>query len=202
MDGELLEKVRLSLPPYLAAADKQALLDQLSGHDPRPDYYGPVDDPEPVQGDGWRGLIGFDFASGEREQQQGLILSNSCDIAAANEPYPDQHIAFSPILSLSRYERFLIDAGISRQQVDDLVGRMRQQKVHRIFYLPAMEGIREECIVALDIVHSQPLDSLPEDAVQRQFSLSLFGWYMLLLKLSIHFTRMSEAVERASVVRR
>lgn len=202
MDRELLEQVRRSLPPYLAAEEKQALLDQLSGHSTRPEYYGRVDgDDEPLQGDGWQGLTAFDFDSGARDQLQGLVLSNSCDIAAANNPYTEQRIVYSPLLSLRLYQEFLIAEGHGPEKVDELAHRIRQQKVHRIFYLPPMEGVREESIVALDLLHSQPLDSVRGHGLRRLFTLSTFGWYMLLLKISIHFLRMQEAVERKAVAR-
>ena len=199
MDDELLERIPQSLPPYLAAEDKQALLDQLSGRNPNVSYFGSIDDPEHVQGDGWSGLIARDFDSGDLERMQGLVVSNSCDIAAENRPYPGQRIVFAPIMSLARYATLLAEAGIERRQIDDLLSRIRTQKVYRIFYLPGDASGAEERIVPLDMLHSQPLGSVQHAGLQRMFSLSLHGWYMLLLKLSIHFCRMQERVKRSTV---
>ncbi len=201
MVDEVLDRLGLALPLFLSAQGKRELLAQLRRYPDNTDYYGMVpDENEPVQGDGWRGLIVFDFDTGSREDAQGLIISNSCDIAAANDPDPDQRVAFAPILELSRYHEFLIEAGKRAEEANDYLAKVRKQEIYRLFYLPAMHGCFDEGIVPLDSLHSIPLRALATRKLERVFALSTYGWYVLLVKLSIHFTRMGENVDRRSIV--
>lgn len=200
MTDEILERLGLTLPPFLSAQNKADLLAQLRRYPDNTEYFGWVpDEPEAVQGDGWAGLVLFDFESAEREAVQGLIISNSCDLAVGNAPMPDQRVVFAPVLELSRYKDFLIEAGKTQAQAAEFVGQIRRQEIHRLFYLPAMHGTFEECVVALDNIHSMPLHHLSTTGVRRVFTLSMYGWYVLLIKLSIHFTRMGENVDRRSL---
>jgi hypothetical protein len=200
MDQDLLEKIRNSLPPYLSAQSKRELLEQLADYTRNRDYYGIVPgETEPLQGDAWRGLITLDFATAERDSVVGLVISNSCDITAQNQPNPDQQMLFAPVLDLERYAHFLEVAGKTAQQITDTLGDIRGQAIHRLFYLPAMHGVFGESLVALDAIHAQPLSSIDAQRIQRVFSLNTYGWYVLLIKLSIHFTRMTERLERRSL---
>lgn len=204
MEPEFLEQVRRSLAPYLSDESKSDLIRQLRAFAEQParpsDYFTTIPSaPDPLQGDVWRGLVVLDFDTSERDQVVGMVLSNSCDISTANEPYPDQRLVFAPLLALDVYAQLLQEAGKTHQQVDTYLEQVRRQKVYRIFYVPAMPGVLRESIVALDAVHSEPLRALAADGVRRLFSLNNFGWYMLLLKLSIHFTRMDEKLDRIPV---
>jgi hypothetical protein len=201
MADDVLERLGLALPPFLSAEGKRELLAQLRRYPENSDYYGLVpDEHEPVQGDAWRGLLLFDFESGERHDVQGLIVSNSCDIAAANNPDPNQRVAFAPVLDLARYRDFLIEAGKRPNEADDYLAQVRRQEIYRLFYLPAMHGHFGESIVPLDELHSIPLRALARRRLDRVFTLSMYGWYVLLVKLSIHFTRMGENVDRRPYV--
>ena len=128
------------------------------------------------------------------------IVSNSCDIAAANNPDPNQRVAFAPLLDLALYREFLIEAGKKPNDVDDYLAKIRRQEIYRIFYLPAMHGHFGESIVALDALHSMPLRAVSDRKLERVFTLSMYGWYVLLVKLSIHFTRMGENIDRRPFV--
>jgi len=197
MDEQLLEKIQRALPPYLSAETKKELLAQLLRYPDNKNYYGTIPgETEPLQGDGWRGFIVVNFHDAQRDAVLGLVVSNSCDIAAENEPDPDQCLLFAPMLDLDRYAALLQEAGKTPQQIGDLLADIRKQEIHRLFYLPPMPGMLGESIVRLDDVHAQPLSSIKPENIQRVFSLNQYGWYVLLIKLSIHFTRMAEHVER------
>jgi len=199
MGDQAFDRLGLALPPFLSAEGKRELIAQLRRYPDNFEYFGwAPSDPEAIQGDGWSGLTLFDFETAEREKVQGLILSNSCDIAAANAPMLDQRVAFAPILELSRYQEFIVEAGKTPRQADEYVAQIRRQEIHRLFYLPSIHGLFEESIVALDNIHSIPLEEFSRSSVHRVFSLSMYGWYVLLVKLSIHFTRMAENVDRRS----
>lgn len=200
MDEKLLERVRLTLPPYLGAETKKELLAQLLEYPENRNYYGTIPgETEPVQGDAWRGFMVLDFHTAEREVVLGLVVSNSCDIAAENSPEPDQCLLFAPLLNLDQYIGFLQEAGKTQQQIDETLSDIRKQEIHRLFYLPAVPGVQGESLVRLDDMHAQPLSSIKPDAIQRVFTLNQYGWYVLLIKLSIHFTRMAEDLERKAL---
>jgi hypothetical protein len=197
MDEALLDKIRLSLPQFLSAESKSELIDQLQQYPDNRNYYGTIPgESEPVQGDAWTGFVALDFETAERDRVVGFVISNSCDIAAANAPADDQCILFAPILPLSRYAEMVLEAGDSPDQIESELDAIRKQSISRLFYLPAMTGHHEESVVPLDRLFAQPLRMLNQEAMQRFFTLNLYGWYILLIKLSIHFTRMGEAVPR------
>jgi hypothetical protein len=187
------------LPPYLSAESKGELLAQLRAHPDSVDYYGSVaNEREPLQGDIWRGFLVADVESGKLDQVTGLVLTNSCDIAAANNPGADQRIVFAPLLDLEKYGTLLRESGKSEQQVEGVIAAIRRQEIHRMFYLPAMRDLQRESVVPLDAVSSLPL-SFIQGRVRHRLTLSNFGWYILLVKLSIHFCRMQEQVSRVTV---
>lgn len=188
-----MAEFELALPPYLTETDKSKLLAQLKGF-PTGNFYGTVFDSEPVQGDAWRGFAILDFETGERESVVGLVVSNSCDIARANDPDPGQNILFTPILKLDAYKQVLREQGHHDVYIENQLGLIRAQNIHRIFYLPANGTVYPEMIALLDGIRPQPLSSLM--GATRYFTLSTYGWYVLLMKLSVHFTRMTDGVER------
>lgn len=183
----------LALPPYLTEADKSKLLAQLKNF-PAGDFFGVSFDPEAVQGDAWRGFIVLDFDTGARDSVAGLVVSNSCDIAGANNPDPDQNILFVPLLGLHSYQEVLREHGHDDDYIASQFAQIRAQKVHRIFYLPANGKVHPEMMALLDDIHPHPLSRFQGAA--RIFTLSMYGWYVLLMKLSVHFTRMTDGVQR------
>ena len=76
---------------------------------------------------------------------------------------------------------------------------VKAQKVSSMFFLPESEGIHEDSIALLDRVnHCAPSVIEPEDIDRRRlFSLSDYGFYLFIFKLSIHFTRIREGVPRS-----
>lgn len=200
MDGLPLDALQLALPSYLSNEDKRDLLSKLLESPHTSDYFGRApDEPDPIQGDGWHGLTIIDFVTGKRSVVLGFVVSNSCDIAAANDPTADQNILFAPVVNLNSYLRALQELGQTTAQVIAMASSIRKQQVHRILYLPAMHGLMGESIVVFDRLQAQPLHSLAGARLQRVFSLSNFGWYLLLFKLSLHFMRMDERVRRTEL---
>ncbi len=176
------------------------MLQQLSRYPDNYNYFGPIPgEKEPVQGDAWQGLIAFDFDSGERESVIGMILSNSCDIAAANNPDGDQRVVFAPLIDMELYAGFLREEGKRESDVQYWLTQVRRQEMNRIFYVPAMHGAFGESLVLLDTIHSMPVSRLTDAGAVRKFSLNLYGWYVFLVKLSIHFTRTTEGIARDTV---
>lgn len=189
-----IDKFQLALPPHLSETDKKLLLKQLEDFPGASGFFGTIRDNEPVQGDAWRGFVALHYPSGERDEVVGLVISNSCDITKANNPDPDQNVLFAPLLDLAEYQAVLRGLGKSADYIANRIDRIRQQEIHRIFYVPPNGDLGGESIVLLDHIYAQPLSSLGK--LERVFSLSSYGWYVLLMKLSVHFTRMTDGVVR------
>jgi len=76
---------------------------------------------------------------------------------------------------------------------------MRKQLISSLSYLPKGSKLPDECVALLDHVNSCDVSVLTQENVveKRLFSLSNYGFYLFLYKLSIHFTRVREAIDRS-----
>jgi hypothetical protein len=63
-------------------------------------------------------------------------------------------------------------------------------------YLPANPEVMPESVALFSDARSHPLDDFLARERSLLFRLSDFGFYLFLFKLSIHFNRMLEGVER------
>ena len=88
-------------------------------------------------------------------------------------------------------------------QITDHINAIKKQEITQIFYLPKFDGKLEESIVFLDRVNNMPNTLIERDKISsnRIFTLSDYGAYLFLLKLSIHFTRVQDKVERKSIIK-
>jgi hypothetical protein len=193
---ELFEQVKLFLPKYLTPEESHILFEELRRFPEKQDFYLSAP-PEPLlQGDGWRGFVLINFETQEKKSVSGLVLSNSCDIDLSNGRALDTRILFTPLIKLSTYANLLERAGKGAQQTGDTLSAIRTQRITYIFYLPELAGVMPESMVLLDDIHTHPLRDFIERDRSRLFTLSQTGFYMLLLKLSIHFSRFQEGVRR------
>jgi hypothetical protein len=152
---------------------------------------------ELLQGDGWRGLELLVFQNAERRMVKGVILSNTCDVSIENARSLSSKIIFCPLIKLSNYKKQLNESGISDNKVHDKLKAIRDQHVSTIFYLPQGSGLRDEHIIFLDDIYSLPSDSFQANTGKSKlFTLSMIGFYLFIFKLSIHFCRFHEEVDR------
>ncbi|MFV0513486.1 MAG: hypothetical protein ACK5MY_07625 [Jhaorihella sp.] len=200
------ESLQQQIPYYLTAEDRQVLVDQLKAisRGGTADYFlDPYRDnfkADMLQGDGWRGFQLFKFDTGERRSVQGLVLSNSCDVDPENPRDVPARLIFAPLVKLAAYEALLRASGIDEQKVDVKLASIRAQKTTNMFFLPRGGPLAEDHVVRLDDAHSMPVAAHVE-ATDREklFTLSNTGFYMLVLKLSVHFCRLHEKVNRKNV---
>jgi hypothetical protein len=199
MLDELFERAGIFLPNYLTPQDKESLYQQISAF-PNNTFYLPPSSasPEFLQGDAWKGFVALNFESGVRREAVGLILSNSCDVAPENPRKVPAHFLFAPLISVRRYGELLVEAGESSDQISSTLDAIRRQRVTSIFYLPDRAYGTEEAIVRLDDIHVHPAPDFVLRARERVLRLDLFAFYLLLLKLSIHFCRSHEGVRRSA----
>lgn len=198
-----VESLQQQIPYYLTAEDRQALVDELKAisHGGTASYLlSPYHDSfkdEMLQGDGWRGFQLFMFDSGDRRSVRGIVLSNSCDVDPGNPREVPARVIFAPLVKLSAYEALLRGSGIDATRVDEKVASIKAQKTTNIFYLPADGPLDEDYVVRLDDAHSMPVAAHTEASDREKlFTLSNTGFYMLVLKLSVHFCRLQEKVNR------
>lgn len=202
-----VESLQQLIPYYLTAPDRRVLVDELEriSKGGTAEYFlSPYHDSfktDMLQGDGWRGLQLFLFETGEKRSVQGLVMSNSCDVEAGNARDVPARVMFAPLVRLSDYEALLRKSGIDSTKVDQKLGEIRAQKTTNMFFLPAGGPLGEDHVVRLDDAHSMPVKahvSAPER--EKLFTLTNTGFYMLVLKLSVHFCRLQEKVNRKNSV--
>ncbi len=71
-----------------------------------------------ARGDGWRGFQLFEFRSGTRRSVQGLVISNSCDVAPANPRDMPTRLTFAPLVKYASFEAALRASGIDKHKVE------------------------------------------------------------------------------------
>lgn len=195
------EAIQDHIPKYLTAPLQEELFKNLKGFPENFNYYWNklASDSEVLQGDGWRGLELVDFSTREHRSVKGIVLSNSCDIAPENERDRASSIVFAPLIRLSALIEVWKSSGISEELVEDKVRNIRLQRNTKILYLPHGAGLSEEYIAHLDDIHSFPASVFLENrSRERLFSFTTAGFYLFVIKLSVHFCRLHENVMRTS----
>ena len=190
-----IEDIKKSLPHYLTLPQQQGLVRALSEF-PNCNLYCSRDHSGFLQGDGWSKLEIVNFQTSERRAIKGMILSNSCDIDPSNKRPISGNIVFAPLMGLDQYcEIYRNVAGADR--LSGHVGEIRKQKLTSIFYLPVGGGLDKEHIVRFDDVHTVPISCFSDRSDKaKSFTLSQVGFYVFLMKLSIHFCRVHEGEVR------
>lgn len=199
-DPKVFEQFRVFLPSYLNTNQARSLFSELSQFPDNLDYYWGHSQrkDELLQGDGWRGFLVRDFRTGEQKSVSGVVLSNSCDVAVGNLRNLPANILFAPLIALEAYRKRLLIVK-SEAEVTDIVDNTVRQRVTNIFFLPRLGGVIEDSIVLLDDIHTHPLTDFLGRGPSALFKLKQHAWYLFLVKLSIHFTRLGESVPRFNV---
>lgn len=196
--------LKIYLPKYLSEESETALVNSIrdfpnisSGS-----YYstGLEDQKVIFQGDGISKLLLVNLPSTETKERNCIVLSNTCDLDLANQRYFSSQIVYAPIMPMETYREMLKKRGKNDQQIDNHLRVIRHQEITQIFYLPELTDIIPESIVFLDRVYNIAnkyinRNELPE---RRLFTLSDFGAYLFIFKLSLHFTRIYDKVDRGS----
>lgn len=202
-----IESIQQQIPQYLSAADEQALVRELkaiaaggtAGYTLskfRDDFSDVM-----LQGDSWRGFQLFLFESGERRSVRGIVLSNSCDVDPDNPRDTPARVIFAPLVKLAVYEAKLRESGIAPDRITAKMGAIREQRTTNIFFIPAGGPLEEDSMIRFDEAHSMPVAAhVASGERAKLFTLSNTGFYLLVLKLSVHFCRLQEKVNRNPVV--
>lgn len=197
------EDINIFLPKYLSSESEKELYRSLqefpSNIDQRIYTTYLKDEPVIFQGDGLTDLLAVNLPDTQIKKVPAIILSNTCDIDPTNKRNFPSQIVYAPIISLEKYaallKRSLLD---SEERIKGHLEAIRKQYVTQILYLPHLEGSLDESIVFLDRVYHIGNDYIDRDKLKasRLFTLSDYGNYLFLFKLSLHFTRIQDKVER------
>ena len=199
-----VDTLKDQIPHYLTAEDQQKLIKELKAissgvggeyvlsrsRDRFADQM--------LQGDGWQGFELYSFENSEVLVVPGVVLSNSCDVAPENPRDVATRVTFAPLAKLATFEHLLYQSGISVPRVEAKLESIKAQKTSNIFYLPAGSShLDHDYVVRLDEAQSVPMSVHGRnEARSKLFTLSDAGFYMLIFKLSVHFCRMQERIQR------
>lgn len=195
-------QLRIYLPKYLtptSEADLYAAIEQFPENIDDRIYSGfsTADTDHVYQGDGLKEMLLVRLPDPKTSMGNAMILSNTCDIAPENERGYPATICYAPIFRLDKFQESLKKRGKTAAYITSLLDGIRSQRITSIFYLPLGAGLAHESMVFLDRIISSAPSSIPKDLKTcRLFSLSQYGHYLFLVKLSIHFSRLQEGVAR------
>ncbi|MEK6291772.1 MAG: hypothetical protein V4793_10355 [Paraburkholderia tropica] len=201
----LFDEAKLYLPRHLTETETKKLLEDIQAFPGNLDkrlYMSPVKEDEfaVLQGDGIDEMAVVNLPDPEVRQVPVMLFSNSCDSDLENSrPFPAA-LCYAPIFNLDKY----LDKLRERKPpefVEDHERNIRRQALTQIFFLPGSGKLDGDSIVFLDRINncksvSFDRSRLPE---RRLFSLSNFGHWLFLLKLSIHFSRLTDKTKRNSL---
>lgn len=200
------ETLKIYLPKFLSAESEKELFEGIKSFPENIDsriYTSYLENSNYIyQGDGIKDMLVINLPEPLIKPTPSIILSNTCDIDIENQRMFPSQIVYAPILNLEKYIKTLLTKGNkSMDQIDAHVRSIKKQEITQIFYLPKLEGKLEESLVFLDRILNISNKFIPRDNLKnnRLFTLSDYGAYLFLLKLSIHFTRIKDKVERKSI---
>ncbi|MEF8984049.1 MAG: hypothetical protein V5A51_05615 [Bacteroidales bacterium] len=201
-----LEDIKIYLPKFLSAESEKELFEGLKEFPDNIDtrlYTNYLDDSKIIyQGDGIKDMLIFNIPETTINPAPSIIFSNTCDIDLNNKRKFPSQIVYAPIFNLKKYENTLYKSSMkSNEQISAHIESIKKQEVTQVFYLPQLEGKLDDSIVFLDRVFNCPNNSIERENISNRkiFTLSDYGSYLFLIKLSIHFTRIQDKVERKSV---
>lgn len=199
-----LDDIRIYLPKYLSKISEDDLFEDLTQFEQASgnrNYYTRYRHPDLsviCQGDGINDLLLINLPSSKIQPGPGMIVSNTCDVDIHNKRLRTTSACYCPIFRLSKYKAALLGSGEQEVTVNKHIESIRLQRVSNFFYLPLGGGLEENSFVAFDKICNCSSEAIPRQTVEakRIFTLSNFGFYLFLLKLSIHFTRIREGIDR------
>ncbi len=200
------ETLKIYLPKFLSAESDKELFEGIKSFPDNIDsriYTNYLENTNLIyQGDGIRDMLVINLPETKIGPAPSIILSNTCDIDIENQRMFPSQIVYAPILNLNKYiNTLLTKSNKSREQIDSHLKSIKKQEITQIFYLPKLEGKLEESLVFLDRLLNVSNKYISRNNLKnnRIFTLSNYGAYLFLLKLSIHFTRITDKVDRKSI---
>ncbi len=91
-------------------------------------------------------------------------------------------------------ERFEVHS-LDGVKIKSCLTNMKAQRVTNVFYLTADGLLDEDHVALLNGLQSMPIE-IHGQAADKLFTLSMAGFYLFVFKLSVHFCRLHEDVDR------
>jgi len=198
------DNVKVFLPKYLTPDQEKELFIELENFPNNIDmrFFSRIGENETTifQGDGYDKMLVINLPDPTIRELPAIILSNTCDNNPGNVKKFKSNICYAPLFRLDKYKKVLLDGGESEQAIESHIKTIKKQWVAQIFYLPKTSSLDVEHIVFFDRIISCSTDHLRETSVHKHkiFCLSDYGFYLFVIKLSIHFTRINEGESRGS----
>ena len=128
-----------------------------------------------------------------------ILISNTCDVTEENLRSTNiKQALLAPLIPVEEYLKDM-EAEFKPEQILGFYNTLKRQEHSNLFYLPKNHKNGKDYIVFLDKIYWQPvpalqplIKNLPEE---RFLSLSNWGFYLFLLKLSYHLSRLPEAYD-------
>ncbi len=192
------------LPTFLSQGSQDAFIDEikyfLASQQAKPFYSFALTEKSILfQGDGLSGLSIINLPDPTIRPGSAVLLSNTCDMDPSNRRLFDSSLTYAPIFSLQRYlEALRREFPNDDDRVINHENSIRQQLITQIFFLPQGGKLQDDSIIFLDRIVSASSKTINRDQIaqSRIFTLSDFGAWLLALKLSIHFCRIRDRVDR------
>ncbi len=199
---DIWEEIKLYLPKYLSDSNVRNLIEDLKQFPKNIDsriYTSLVTDESYLQGDGFPNAFIINLPQLDYKTGSAIILSNSCDIDPTNKRFHDARVLYAPIAPLSNYEQLLQSKGFKDKQIESHFKALKNQYITQMFFLPKGGKLDSDHVAFFDFVVSLPLEEFfkGKSDPKKTFSLSDYGFYLFIFKLSIHFTRIQESVIRS-----
>lgn len=197
----LLDSIKIYLPKYLSDEKQRQLFSELKSFPKNIDerfYSNILSDTNIIyQGDCIDNIQTFDLPRLEIKEAKNIVLSNTCDLDLNNNRHIPSKIVFSPLIALNKITLMLRGKKVDSENLNAYITSIREQRVTNAFYFPE-KGEMPESVVFFDRCNSLPNNSVDRNNLQntRFFSLSNYGFYIFLIKISIHFSRVKDGVLR------
>ena len=194
------EDIKKYLPQYLSDSDAKQLFSALKDFPNNIDerFYSNynLDDDILYQGDCLNAIPAFNLPDTRTKLSQSMAISNTCDMDLHNKRLWNTRILFSQIILLEKLEKVLYQK-FSEDRISNYISSLRKQQITNAFYLPKSKNL-DEAVAFFEYTNSFDINFVDRESLKekRLVSLSNYGFYILLLKLSIHFTRIQEKVQR------
>ena len=108
-------------------------------------------------------------------------------------------ILYAPLINYEKYKSSLLHRfEYKSEQVKNHLRDLKNQKITQALFLPKGANLSYDAIVFFDRMINLPISNklVNQMTHNKIFTLSNFGFYLFLLKLSVHFTRIQEKIER------
>ena len=205
MEINLFDEIKLFLPKYLSPESEKALFEGLEQfpENINQKMFTMVDwdNNDVYQGDGYESFTYFKLPELViQENIKVIILSNTCDISVINDRYGQvPNISYTPLIDLEKYkEKLLSVLKWDKDRIDSHIDSIKKQKSTGIYYIPKNTKIKNEAIIFFDQIISVKNNFINRKNIseRRLFRLNNLGFYLFLFKISMHFTRMNEKIDR------